>query len=361
MNAQTSKPAPITGVPSNESGGERSKMSALERQQVAAIRVAIKARRDEIFARHPLLKHQDAIGTFLCLASVGGIVALALAYRVSMVPAWLCILGVAFLGSVLHELEHDLIHDLYFSNRPWVQHTMFAVGWLFRPNMVNPWLRKVIHLHHHRASGTKTDVEELAATNGIPMGLRRLLLMNGRLARRLLSRRPSKPIVISGVTVRHSWRDLPVTIYEALLVVWLASLVARGAVAVFGHAGQAGWMADAAGVLDYLAVVLIVPCLLRNFALMFMTSNNHYHGDVTNLLEETQVLNHWVFSPLNLLCFNFGATHTIHHFVVNQPFYVRQWLASSVYGTLRENGVRFNDLGTFARANRYQRNAEAGV
>jgi len=332
-------------------------MNERDRQRATAIRIAIKARRDELWARHPALKYQNAIGIAICVAATAGIATLAVAYRLAAVPAWLCVFGIAALGSLLHELEHDLIHDLYFKERPWVQHVLFVIGWLLRPNMLNPWIRKTIHLHHHRASGTKTDVEEIAATNGAPMGVRRLLMMNGRLARRLLSRRPSRAFAIDGVKIHHSWRDVPVAIYEGLAVIWLVSGVLRGGLALAGSAPVPAWLGPACGVLDYLGVVLVLPCALRNFALMFMTSNNHYHADVTSLLEETQILNHWLFLPLNLLCFNFGGTHTIHHFVVNQPFYVRQWIARSVYDTLRDNGVRFNDLGTFGRANRYRQGA----
>jgi hypothetical protein len=80
----------------------------------------------------------------------------------------------------------------------------------------------------------------------------------------------------------------------------------------------------------------------------------HYYGDVTpgNVLEQTQVLNARRFLPLQLFCFNFGSTHAIHHFVANEPFYVRQWTAAAGHAALRENGVPFNDLGTFRRANR---------
>jgi hypothetical protein len=80
----------------------------------------------------------------------------------------------------------------------------------------------------------------------------------------------------------------------------------------------------------------------------------HYFGDVTpgNVLEQTQVLNARRFLPLQLFCFNFGSTHAIHHFVANEPFYVRQWTAREAHVALRANGVPFNDLGTFARANR---------
>ena len=45
--------------------------------------------------------------------------------------------------------------------------------------------------------------------------------------------------------------------------------------------------------------------------------------------------------------------HGIHHFYVPDPFYVRQMTAAAAHRVMRKNGVRFNDLGSFARANRY--------
>lgn len=323
-------------------------MTEDERRRVMAIRTTVKAHTEELFARHPWLRHQDAIGLSIMLFALSGSVALAVAYARSAVPAWLCIVGIALFGSLLHELEHDLLHDLYFRENRHVQNAMMLLCWLARPNLMNPWARKYIHRHHHRVSGTRTDVEEIAATNGMPMGPRRLLMMSCRTVRVLLSKSRTKAMVIDGVTIRHSWRDLPETIFDWLLLAWLARCVLRAA-----GVSLPGWLGAAGAALDFVAVVLVLPNLLRRYCLFFITSNNHYHGDVRNLLQQTQVLNHWIFLPLNLFCFNFGSTHAIHHFVVRQPFYVRQWIAPTAHRVLKENGVRFNDLGTFARANRY--------
>jgi hypothetical protein len=65
------------------------------------------------------------------------------------------------------------------------------------------------------------------------------------------------------------------------------------------------------------------------------------------------VLNRWYLVPAQLFCVNFGSTHAIHHFVPNEPFYIRQLTARAAHRAMRDNGVRFNDLGTFRRANRY--------
>lgn len=106
--------------------------------------------------------------------------------------------------------------------------------------------------------------------------------------------------------------------------------------------------------LTTLAVVLFAPNALRTFCLHFISSNMHYYGDNKQgvIVEQCQVLNVWWLIPLQLFCFNFGNTHAIHHFVVRDPFYVRQMTAKRALPVLKENGVRFNDIGSFRRANR---------
>jgi hypothetical protein len=88
-----------------------------------------------------------------------------------------------------------------------------------------------------------------------------------------------------------------------------------------------------------------------------VSSNLHYFGDVDprDTRRQTQVWTAWWTWPLQIFCFNFGGTHAIHHFVVQEPFYVRQLVARDAYVVLRAHGVRFNDFGTFLRANRWTR------
>jgi hypothetical protein len=101
--------------------------------------------------------------------------------------------------------------------------------------------------------------------------------------------------------------------------------------------------------------------VLRTFCLHFVSSNMHYYGDVEpgNVIQQTQVLNPWWLWPLQAFCFNFGSSHAIHHFVVKEPFYVRQLTVPFAHRVMREMGVRFNDFGTFARSNRWTRAAQA--
>lgn len=52
--------------------------------------------------------------------------------------------------------------------------------------------------------------------------------------------------------------------------------------------------------------------------------------------------------------FNFGKTHILHHYVVEQPFFVRELVFDRVEPVLPKSGVRFNDFGVVRRANRRQ-------
>lgn len=108
-------------------------------------------------------------------------------------------------------------------------------------------------------------------------------------------------------------------------------------------------------VVDFLAVTWLGPNFVRSFCINFISSNMHYYGDIDsrNVVQQTQVLNPWWLIPVQLFCFNFGSTHAIHHFVVRDPFYIRQLTAKRAHAAMRAVGVRFNDIGTFRRANRW--------
>lgn len=288
-----------------------------------------------------------------------------------LVAAWVCVPVVAVFLSLLHELEHDLVHNLYFSRSRFVQNAMLAGVWMMRPNTVNPWFRRRLHVHHHKASGTESDWEERAITNGERWGLRRLLMTgDGFLA---VALRPRQTVEVVRAFLRAQRDDSPER---------QRRLVRRAKLAYFplGFAYHGGWylfigltvgriLAGAAGVsvalspgqaaalhaLDVVAVALLAPNALRTFALHFVSSNVHYFGDVEpgNVVQQTQVWTAWWTAPFQLFCFNFGGTHAIHHFVVGDPFYVRQAIAKDAHVVLRRNGVRFNDFGSLGRANRW--------
>jgi hypothetical protein len=104
-----------------------------------------------------------------------------------------------------------------------------------------------------------------------------------------------------------------------------------------------------------LTILLVLPNVLRQSCLVLMSSYSHYYGDIPDreIFFQNQILSNWMFFPFQLFCFNFGATHIIHHYVIQQPFYLRQMVAHAALAEMRRQGTRSDDLGTFVRANRW--------
>ncbi|WP_419737133.1 fatty acid desaturase [Pseudomonas sp. COR18] len=337
-----------------------------DQQRCARIREVVLARGVELRRRYPLLNHQDAIGAGILAFALAGMIGSAALYIEGYLAWWACLLVNAFLASLTHELEHDLIHSMYFRRRRVPHNLMLALVWLARPSTINPWVRRHLHLNHHKVSGTEADMEERAITNGEPWGLARLLMVGDNVMSALIRAGRAK-----------SWAHRRAILKRVVLVYAPLALLHWGAWYVFlGFHGANGvaallgtsidWSAGTLAtmrVIDIAAVVIIGPNVLRTFCLHFISSNMHYYGDVEpgNVIQQTQVLNPWWLWPLQAFCFNFGSTHGIHHFVVKEPFYLRQMTAPVAHKVMAEMGVRFNDFGTFARANRFVRQERGRV
>jgi len=328
-------------------------LSAADRQKIAQINSELRRAGAELRARFPWLRHQSALGVAALAVSIVGMAVSGWLYFAGALPAWACVVVSAFFASIAHEVEHDLIHSLYFPRQSAIRALMTAVAWLVRPGTINPFLRKKLHLHHHKASGNADDLEERAITNGEPYGLKRILMMADGVLAVLLrldqeKGRRAKLLVFAALAYFPlGW------LHYALFYTFLLS---HG----LGLAGvELPVSTSLAAFIDGACVVWILPNVLRSFCLNFVSSSMHFYGDVErgNVLQQTQVLNAWFLAPLQLFCFNFGSTHAMHHFVASEPFYVRQLSASAGHRVLRANGVRFNDLGTFLRDNRYKTKA----
>ena len=325
----------------------------------------------DLRVRHPWLSHQDAIGATIMAVSLLGMMVSGWLYVQGMIDWWVCVPVTAIFASFIHELEHDLIHLMYFRQKPWANNLMLALGWLARASTVSPFVRRGIHLHHHKFSGTPSDLEERGITNGEPWGLRRFLMTGDNILAVVL-----RPIEMRRAARQYIKSQQPANKKEAIRM----SLVQSMAYAPLGylyyllfhswvvfHAIELvtpalgltvpwpAWISSVMPTLNVFAVVYMLPCLLRTFCLHFISSNMHYYGDVQarNTMQQCQVLNAWWLMPMQLFCFNFGSTHAIHHFAVKEPFYIRQWNASIAHKVMRQMGVRFNDFGTFKRANRF--------
>jgi fatty acid desaturase len=311
-----------------------------EAERDRRIRRWIREGEARLVARLPALAHRDALGALFFLAAASGMVGLGWLYAIGAAPAALVVFGNALLASILHEIEHDLIHFLYFRTRPLAHNVMMLGVWVFRGNVIHGWYRREIHFRHHRASGTVTDVEERLLGLGQPLGPTRILgMIDGAMAFLLNARRLQKEI--PGFR-RSSLALASLPVYPIFALVLVSYL-----------GGQAFGI-PLPGAIDVLAVAWVFPNYIRQASLQIVSSNVHYYEDVGTVREETQVLRPFFLWPLQLFCFNFGTTHSFHHYVVDQPFYVRQLIAPWVLPALAKYGQRFNDVGTFLRANRFR-------
>ena len=219
--------------------------------------------------------------------------------------------------------------ELRRSSRRW----QLAGVWVFRPSTINPFVRRRLHIHHHKVSGTESDIEERGITNGEAWGLKRLLMTGDNMLavflRPLETRRMVKAFVkaqgdISSEEKTRIIRE-NVTGYFPLgninYLIWHSFIVYHVATFLLGLTGVTFTLpAFAQGVLafvNFFAVTISAPNALRTFCLHFVSSNMHYYGDIEprNTIQQTQVWNASWLLPLQLFCFNFGSTHGIHHFV----------------------------------------------
>ncbi|MCH4878800.1 fatty acid desaturase [Pseudomonas sp. TMW22090] len=332
-------------------------------QRSAHIREVVLAKGVELRQRYPILHHQDALGAGILAFALAGMIGSAALYINGHMAWWVCLLLNAFFASLTHELEHDLIHSMYFRKKRIPHNLMMALVWLARPSTINPWIRRHLHLNHHKVSGTETDMEERAITNGEPWGFARLLMIGDNIMSAFIRMLRAKTWAHKSSIIKRTLK-----VYAPLaLVHWGAWYVFLGFHAANGVAHLTGapivWSATTLSVMqviDIAAVVIIGPNVLRTFCLHFVSSNMHYYGDVEpgNVMQQTQVLNPWWMWPMQAFCFNFGSSHGVHHFVVKEPFYIRQMTVPVAHKVMREMGVRFNDFGTFKRANRFVRKEE---
>jgi hypothetical protein len=345
-------------------------------QKTTIIRKEIAQSYKDFKQKYPIFKHQNAIGLIIFLTSVSMICIASFLYLKGNISIFLLIPFNAFWMGILHELEHDMIHWMYFRKNKFVYNTMLFVIWILRPLTINPWLRRDLHFHHHKYSGTLHDVEERGVTNGEKWTIKRLittpdLLLGGILRANTIRKDIIHEIQVGNLSKEQALRFKEIKTYamipfglisHLLWYVFLFHVLIHFFTNLFDVPysspsiiqNQMWW-------LQPFVVILILPNLLRQFALHFITSNMHYFGDVEsgNVIQQTQILNIWWTFPLQLFCFFFGWTHAIHHFVVNETFYVRHLNRKKAHKVMKEYGVRFNDLGTFKRANRFNKTSIA--
>jgi len=316
-----------------------------DQDKINTIRKTVHNEEKRIRAKYTWLKYQDEIGMAWFVGCSAMMLITAYFFIQGQLAWYWAVPLMAFAASILHELEHDIIHDLYFKEHPWIQHIMFGVIWASKLSS-NPWWRKAMHLKHHKVSGQVTDIEERLIGLGMPLGIKRALITITPLATifvifdiaRDCKLHNSKPFL-------HVW-------YSYALNMPVLIPAHMGFVALFFSAYFPEWVATLVWNFN---VLMFFPSIFRQTSLQLISAACHYYGDIPekNVFYQNQILNHWSCYPFQLFCFNFGETHIIHHFVTRQPFYLRQMVTPGVLGEFIKQGCRLNDLRILARANRY--------
>jgi len=321
------------------------------KQQIHNIVESILSEEQRLRAKYSILQFQNTLGLSFLMLAFFGMLTSAFLYYNNIFSAWQSVLLSAFFASIAHEIEHDLIHRLYF-RKHWLLHNlMMLLVWLMRPNTVNPWYRRKIHLLHHKVSGTEQDIEERLVGNGIANQWLRFVVMFDGLIGLILQRKIFKKEIKSFSFMEVFNAGVPLaTLYFAC---WYIFLFSHFSLLVFDESIYPKEISSMQQGIDFIVVVLILPNFIRSACLNIVTSYLHYYRGVENMLQQTQVLKVWFLWPFNLFCFNFSQTHAIHHIVVKQPFYLRQMLSKNSHKVMRKNGVRFNDFHSFSHANRY--------
>jgi len=332
---------------------------------VKAIRNTIKNEEDRLREKYPILAWQNTLGAAFFLGSLAVQVSASYLYCVGKLGALMTILVVALATSILHEIEHDLIHNLYFKTVPIIQHTMFAIIW-FAKMSVPPWFRKILHLRHHVVSGQKEDIEERTIGLGMKLGIWRWLRM---------AQHPIAAIQWGKNSLMEIANDSAHD-YDQHYFSYFNVMVLLAPTVVFGGLvfhifleyvrGMSGLTFGAYDPSLYLpmqyyswvrnfAVCLMIPNFFRNLCLSITASYCHYYDDIpqNSVFYQNQILNHWALIPLQIFSFNFGETHIIHHYHPNATFYLRQMTSKKVCKVLKSRGTRHNDLDIVLRANYY--------
>jgi len=312
------------------------------------IRDVIKREDQELYRRHPWLHQKGLIGSFFVAFSILGMLATAAAYVHGAIHWAVAVALQTFLLSMLHEVEHDIFHGTYFG-RPGelpFEAAMFLIH-VFKWH-ASPWWRMKIHLLHHGVSGQKLDVEERLVGLGMPLGIPRLLVTLSPFF-----------YVMACPSVLADNKDFD----------WMEPLLqskwqSTSGVAVLVYAGHLlgafTLSASVAGAVQSFVLLVTIPSHVRHVCLSLVASMSHYYEDNAPgvVHEQVQILNPWWLVPFQSFCWFFGSTHWVHHFYVQQPFWVRTYLAAKINREAQafvDTGVlRQNDAGVlkYAKPNR---------
>ena len=168
-----------------------------------------------------------------------------------------------------------------------------------RPNTVNPWFRRKIHLQHHQVSGTKQDLEERLVGNGIKHPLTRLLVIIDGLAGLLLFRKVFTQEIKGFSFSRVFNAGFPFA--TAYFVVLYSMIVYYSLHLIFPvNEHLSPFFLSVINLFNFLMVILVLPNILRSSSLNVVTSSMHYYGGVEDLHQQTHVINSKWFQPCTI-------------------------------------------------------------
>lgn len=328
-------------------------------RRMRRVQKIIKRAEHRLYRRYPILKYKDAIATVICFGSCIGMVAMGIAYVRGWAPWYVVIFVNSVLAGLLNEVEHDCIHHIYYRHTLWMKDLMMFLSWTFRGNYMSPWRRRLYHLHHHRTSGSREDLETQFIGLGKPYGVYRFLLHIDSLWGFVFAKKITGEVNLvyrqkteAADNVRHMF---PVTV--PFFVLWISFLVLQMfhfAQFVLGtDVPLPGWLASYDAFLVPLAITWMIPCTIRTASLAIVSAHTHYSGEGLHPMQQGQVMDFWYMKPLQLFVFRFGVTHIMHHIVVLQPFFVRELLSGIGNAALVKYGVPHNDYGTVFRGNHH--------
>jgi len=324
-------------------------MLSSEESQAKAdiIKKTIRQEDQRLRAKYTWLQYQDVIGTILVIGPLISMYWTSMAFINGYIPWYVASILMGLFISILHEMEHDLIHDQYFKHVKWVQDIMFYTIWVIKLN-ANPWMRRKLHLLHHRISGQINDIEERLIGLGLPFGFLRLGIAINPFISAIIFHGMKGELEKENKKIMYAFSS------KSFAVLALHEFIFCGF--IFGFIFRYPYFSNEFWTSMYnLFVLFILSNIIRQACLILISSYCHYFQDIPDgdVFYQNQILNHWSLWPLQAFCFNFGATHIIHHYVPNQPFYLRQMSADVVLKECIKQGVRVNDFGIIARANRF--------
>eukprot|EP00742_Colponemidia_sp_Colp-10_P007570 GILJ01008159.1.p1 GENE.GILJ01008159.1~~GILJ01008159.1.p1 ORF type:complete len:427 (+),score=34.10 GILJ01008159.1:40-1281(+) len=320
------------------------------RQRVNSIQRVILNEEKAARQRFALLRYQNLLGACCIIVPLLIVATMSYLYAFGVVSWWVSLITISIALSIIHEMEHDLIHNLYFRDRPWIQDFMFVLIWISKMH-ANPWYRRRVHLRHHRVSGQIPDVEERIIGLGLPLGFWRAAV----------TLHPQGAAFVTEDVARDcpdlDTKEMRLTSLPTMALLFAFNKIFIVFLCQFLLSWKGPLPLGLWPLIRNVFVLWIGPNLLRQGCLVAMSNASHYYEDIPHgdMFYQNQILNHWLCLPFQIFCFNFGSSHIIHHYVPNQPFYLRQLIASAVHREMVTQGVRHNDLGTVWRGNRWTR------